>query len=448
MSDVTIFPQMTDSEFDTPDAAMTTLDDLGLNRLVSSTSCPQQRQIKVLLYSHDTFGLGHLRRNLAIADRLLAHKHRFSVRLLTGSPVIGQWSLPRGLSVQPLPPVVKEGAERYAARDPNALFALVKGYREALILKSVLRFRPNVFLVDHAPAGMNGELLATLALIRHELPHTRVILGLRDIIDSPEAVRALWREQEIPALLEQAYDEFFVYGSKALFDVVEGYGLTGSIARRVRYCGHVVAADDSFCRITEPSGQHVCWSPARAQGRPVVLVSAGGGGDGFPLMDAYLRALARIGDGVVYSVIVTGPLMPDAEKAALREAACGRSDVELIDHTTDLMPSLRAADLAVAMAGYNTSAEIIAARKRAILVPRAAPRAEQLMRAALLAKLGVVHSILPGPNLADELAFLVPRLIAAPPPPATAWAALDLNGAECVAAHLAAMIPALLEGAE
>ena len=445
MGDEMNFPQMTDVEFDTPDATVTTFDELLVNRLVSSTSRQPQRQIKVLLYSHDTFGLGHLRRNLAIADRLLAYKHRFSVRLLTGSPVIGQWRLPRGLSVQPLPPVVKEGAERYAARDPKALFALIKGYREALILKAVLRFQPDVFLVDHSPAGMNGELLSTLALIRHELPHTRVILGLRDITDSPQTVRALWREQEIPALLEHAYDELFVYGSKALFDVVEGYGLTGSIARRVRYCGHVVAADDASCRIDEPSGQQVCWSPTRAQGRPVVLVSAGGGGDGFPLMNAYLRALARIGDGAVYSVMVTGPLMPDTEKAALREAAHDRSDVELIDHTTDLMPSLRAADLAVAMAGYNTSVEIIAARKRAILVPRTAPRAEQLMRAALLAKLGVVHSILPGPNLADELASLVPRLITAPPPPAAAWAALDLNGAECVAAHLTEMIPALLE---
>ena len=404
-----------------------------------------RRRIKVLLYSHDTFGLGHLRRNLAIADRLLAHKHRFSVRLLTGSPVIDHWSLPRGLQVQPLPPVVKTGAERYVSRDPGSTFALVKGYREALILKSVLRYRPDVFLVDHAPAGMNGELLPTLALIRRELPGTRVILGLRDILDSPETVRAIWQEQEIPALLDQAYDDIFVYGSKALFDVVEGYGLAGRIARRVRYCGHVVAAFDAPGRRAQSCNPCVCWSPTKAAGRPVVLVSAGGGGDGFFLMDAYLRALAQLPAGALHSAIVTGPLMPDEQKASLRNAVLARPDVELIDHTTDLMPSLRAADLAVAMAGYNTSAEIIAARKRAILVPRAAPRAEQLIRASLLARLGVVHSIEPGPDLAAHLAAKLPEVLAAPAPPEASWAALDLNGAERVAAHLTAMIPALLE---
>ncbi len=123
--------------------------------------------IKVCLYSHDTFGLGHLRRNLAIADQLLRSDGRFCVWLLTGSPVIRQWNLPPGLRVQPLPPVVKTGAERYAARQPGQSFALTKGYREALILKLVEEERPDVFLVDHAPAGMNGELLSTLALIRH-----------------------------------------------------------------------------------------------------------------------------------------------------------------------------------------------------------------------------------------------------------------------------------------
>src|SRR5450631_4739575 len=128
------------------------------------------RPIKVFLYSHDTFGLGHLRRNLAIVDGLLRHRDRFSVHLITGSPVISQWRLPPGLSVQPLPPVVKTGAERYAARESGKMFGLVKGYREALILKLVLQHRPDVFLVDHAPAGMNGELLSTLALIRREFP--------------------------------------------------------------------------------------------------------------------------------------------------------------------------------------------------------------------------------------------------------------------------------------
>src|SRR5258708_17672488 len=101
----------------------------GIARL-SARRIPAEK--KVLLYSHDTFGLGHLRRNLAIAQRLLDPPGRFSVCLLTGSPVIDRWKLPPGLHVQPLPPVVKVGAEQYQARDSGQCFGLVKGYREAL----------------------------------------------------------------------------------------------------------------------------------------------------------------------------------------------------------------------------------------------------------------------------------------------------------------------------
>lgn len=381
---------------------------------------------KVFLYSHDTFGLGHLRRNLAIARTLLGRG--FSVHLLTGSPVVGSWSLPRGLQVQPLPPVVKTGAETYAARDPHALFEMTKGYREALILKSVLHHRPDILLVDHAPAGMNGELLSTLALIRRELPGTRAILGLRDILDSSDVVRKLWREQAIYKLIEHAYDDVLVYGSEALFDVVEGYEMPAAVASKLRYCGHVVGAAEqaSSSSSVRPA---ICWNQARAGSRPVILVTAGGGGDGYFLMEAYLRAVAMLPPDLIYSVIVTGPLMPEAQSAALNELAAGRGDVEMVHSTTDLTPSLRAASLVVAMAGYNTSAEIIAYRKRAILVPRAAPRAEQRMRAALLAKLGLVSSIEPGDDLAEHLARLVQEALSSPSPSPRAWAALDLDGA-------------------
>lgn len=416
-------------------AALTALEHGDDDGSAVAASHGSTRKLKVLLYSHDTFGLGHLRRNLAIVQGLLRRSERFSVQLLTGSPVIRTWKLPGGLKVQPLPPVVKTGAERYAARDAAHMFGLVKGYREALILKTVLRYQPDVLLVDHAPAGMNGELLSTLALIRREFPAMRTILGLRDIIDSPEVVRALWQEQEIYRLMEQAYDDIFVYGSQVLVDVASSYGLTGNIASRVHYCGHVVA-EAAPGTGADPAAGEVCWDQRRAGDRPVILVTAGGGDDGYFLMDAYLRAHALSAARGCHSVIVTGPLMPAAEKTALQAIAAGRDDVELIDHTTNLVPSLEAAHLVVAMAGYNTSAEIIAARQRAILVPRAAPRAEQRIRAQLLTRLGLVRSIEPGPHLVRELAALLPVAVSAPPPAATAWASLDLRGAARVAEQL------------
>jgi predicted glycosyltransferase len=366
---------------------------------------------------------------LAIASRLLAAGGRFSVLLLTGSPVIDGWDIPAGLEVQRLPPVVKVGAERYEAREPGKLFGMVKGYREALILKLVLRDRPDVLLVDHAPAGMNGELLSTLALIRQEMPRTRVVLGLRDILDAPAVVRALWVEQNIHALLDEAYDDILVYGSRSLFDVGQGYGMSPRTAARLRYCGHVVASAQS------QTASDPCWTMARAAGRPVVLVTAGGGGDGFALMQAYLRGLPPPGTASFHSVILTGPLMPASERDGLEHLARGRADVDLITYTTNLLPSIKAAELVVSMAGYNTTAELIALRRSAILVPRAAPRAEQLLRARQMAALGLARIVEPDDDLATRLAALVREALETPAPPN--WARLDLGGAERVAEILA-----------
>ncbi|HUX73197.1 MAG TPA: glycosyltransferase [Steroidobacteraceae bacterium] len=283
---------------------------------------------------------------------------------------------------------------------------------------------------------MNGELLSTLALIRRELPNTRTIIGLRDILDSPAIVQKTWREQDIYALLDQAYDDIFVYGSRSLFDVAAAYGMSAALARRVRYCGHVVAAPAAERSTADCPFTHIGRDADRPHGPPTVLVTAGGGGDGFFLMDAYLRAIEKLPIASLRSVVIAGPLMCADESAALRRRAANRPDIELIDYTTDLIPRMRAADLVVSMAGYNTCAEILALRKRAILVPRAAPRAEQRMRAGLLARLGAVWSVEPGEELAQKLAALIPVALAAPHRAQAASAAIDLHGAERVAQFL------------
>jgi predicted glycosyltransferase len=377
---------------------------------------------RVLLYSHDTFGLGHLRRNLAIAAHLLRRSQPFSALLLTGSPVVASWPMPAGLQVQALPPVVKTGAEEYVSRDNRSSFAAVKARREAVILESVIRYRPDVFLIDHAPAGMKGELLEALAFIREEMPATRTVLGLRDIIDSPEAVRSLWREQNIYQLLETAYDHILVYGSRHLFDSVQAYDFPAAVAAKTRYCGYIASNGSNV-----PAAGHLhVASPA--SGRPVILVTAGGGGDGYPLLSAYLRALDSIPHDAAQSIIVAGPLMAEEDRRALELAAAHRPDVRMVFFTTELAELIRSADLVVAMAGYNTTAEILVAKKPAILVPRGAPRMEQRLRATLLSNLGLAWAIQPEEDLVARLAELVQAALAGARPPRNDWNAVDLGG--------------------
>ena len=382
----------------------------------------QGTRVRALLYSHDTFGLGHLRRNLAIADHLLERNPRFQVMLLSGSPVADSWPLPPNLLLSLMPPVAKVGAEDYVSHDGKVSFAEVKRQREAVIIETIRAFQPDVFLVDHAPAGMKGELLGALAYLRASMPQTLTVLGLRDILDEGSVVRSLWREQDTYGLIERHYEQVLVYGAPALFDVVEEYELPPAIADKLSYCGHVARPRPTVAR-TE--------SESTSNGKRV-LVTVGGGGDGFPAIQTYLSALQRLNIRPEQSILVTGPLMPEDQQQYLEKVASQHADVRLMRSSTEMTRLLAEADLVVSMAGYNSTVEVLAAQKPAILMPRAAPRAEQRLRAELLAKMGLAWVVRPEQGAVEQLAGLLELALSGARPHGLGCGLLDLGGARRV----------------
>jgi len=304
-----------------------------------------------------------------------------------------------------------------------------------MILRTAMRERRDVLLVDHAPAGMKGELLSTLALIRREMPQTQVVLGLRDILDAPEDVCRQWQEDDLYALLENAYDRVVVYGCRDIFDVVAAYAIPAPIAAKLSFAGYVARPAEPA-----PSDADAAWREVAPPGGGTrVLVTAGGGGDGHVLFSAFLDALERLPAGITNSVVVTGPLIPVDQQDALMAMAGRRADVAILPVTTNLVPLLHGADLVIATGGYNTTVEILAARKHAIIVPRSAPRVEQLMRATMLAAMGLVRMAEEGPDLAGRLAGMIGETLALPPLAAELPPALDLGGVRRVGDLLEAL---------
>lgn len=375
---------------------------------------------RILLYSHDTYGLGHLRRNLAIARRLLAERKGLQAVLLTGSPVADRVDRPAGLDLVRLPSVVKVGADRYQARDGRYQFDLVRRARSAIILETARRFLPDVFLVDHAPQGMKGELLAVFDGLRAASPSTRIVLGLRDVLDDPDTVRRSWQEQGIYETVASVYDHVLVYGDAGLVDVVDAYGLPDAVAAKLTYCGYV-------CPYASPTG---AGEPHGDE--PFLLGTAGGGGDGAQVLEATLKAAGRLG---VRARIVTGPLMDEPARRRLVERAersGGRASV------TELVPDLGAlmsrAAAVVTMGGYNTLCELVASGSPAVVVPRVHPRREQAIRAQLFAGRGAVSVVAPGPGLDERLADAVSAALRAGP--RRGPAAIPLDGLQRVDAAL------------
>ena len=388
------------------------------------------RRLRIVLYSHDTYGLGHLRRNTTIAHSLVQRGPELEITLVSGSPLAGQWPLPKQVSIVNLPPVLKVGADQYRPVDRRSMSG-VRAERAGIIASTLMRIRPDIFLVDHAPLGMKGELGLALQMARAELPSTRVVLGLRDILDNPDVVRASWLAQGVYRTIEEAYDQVLVYGSRNLFDVVREYGLPDALADRVHFTGYI--AKDRGME-TAINGRQA-WSRARRVGDRRILVMGGGGGDAAPMLLAAIDAWESLRN-LLYgeAVIVIGPLMSLQDREAVERRASQVNGVQIVRSSTNMLSLVAAADVVVSMGGYNSVVEAVAARKPLVICPRTTPRLEQLMRAEIMARLGLAHvARLDGEGEAPaRIADALVEALKAGPPPAEAWRAIDLGGAERV----------------
>ena len=379
------------------------------------------RLSRVLLYSHDTYGLGHLRRNLVIAAELLNGPRPPQVVLASGSPVIDQVPRPAGLVCVQLPPVVKTGDDEYRAVDPTMSLSLVRRARTAVLLDVVRRWTPDVLLVDHAPQGMKGELLPVFEDLPRSSPGTKVVLGMRDILDEPARVQQSWSDAGVYETLASVYDRILVYGDQAVFDLVHEYRIPPSTACRLDYCGYVTGH-----RTPVPVPP-----PGLPPGAEYVLGTIGGGGDGSDVLVATARAAVRSG---IAAVLCTGPLMPASDRQRVVAATQHMPSVVVVDHLREPAAVAAGARCVVTRGGYNSLCELVRGGVPTIVVPRTWPRREQLLRAEAFESRGLVRRVdEDGPDLEGRLAEAVVGLTASPPAPTVR---IDLEGRRRVAAAL------------
>jgi predicted glycosyltransferase len=286
--------------------------------------------------------------------------------------------------------------------------------RSTVIREVLARFRPDLVLVDHMPGGANRDLVPALRLIRTLEYPTKVVLGLRDIIDAPSVTCAVWQRERFYETLKRFYDAVLIYGAKDVFPTATMYGVDGVVPDGVRYCGYVCNMDP----VKDPQQVRARFELGD---EPIVVVMAGGGADAFNLMQTYLQALPLFNGGPRFTtVMVTGPFMPEAQRKALREQAKALG-VQIRTSVGDSLSQINAASLVVSMAGYNTISEILRFRKPAVVVPRAGPSAEQRMRATTFAERGWLTLVEPLELSPARLADAIGRALRNPAPPSTSY---------------------------
>ncbi len=378
---------------------------------------------KILLYSHDTAGLGNIRRTLLLAEAFATAYPSGAVLVVTGSPVIHAYRIPDGVDYVKLPSLDRVAAERYEPRFLRAWCEEVRSTRRQILEHSILGFAPDLLLVDKRPAGIDNELLPSLRALRRRNPRARVVLGLRDILDAPERTRASLRAQGWFEIIDGHYDEVWIYGSPEVFDAAAEYDFPASVRARTHFCGYLA-------RSAPPV-------PVRS-GTPHVVVATGGGGDGSPMIRSYLDGLLTLPRSVALrTTVVLGPEMPRAQRDALLGCYGALPDVEFLDFDPDPLLRYARADVVVSMAGYNTVCELLSLGKRTVLVPRSEPVREQLIRARRLAQLGLVEIVEPSELAGDAL---IQRVLAQLSRGERPRRTLDFSGVERVLARAHALL--------
>ena len=339
---------------------------------------------RVLIYSHDTFGLGHLRRCRTIAHSLVENHKHLSVLILSGSPIIGSFDYRARVDFVRVPGVIKLRNGAYTSLNLHIDIRHTLSMRASIIRHTADIFAPNVLIVDKEPLGLYGEVVETLELLK-ENHGTRLVVGIRDVMDEPVLLAPEWERKNVIPVLERLYDDIWIYGLPQLCQPLDGIELPEEVSRKITYTGYLprsVPAAVTATQVPEITKESF------------VLVTTGGGGDGEGLIEWVLRAYESDPLLPYPALLVLGPFMPPDRQADFMARATALKRVEAITFDAHFESLIANAAGVVAMGGYNTFCEILSLDKRALIIPRTAPRLEQHIRASRAQELGLVRMLI------------------------------------------------------
>ncbi|MFT6557322.1 glycosyltransferase family protein [Sneathiella sp.] len=337
---------------------------------------------RILIYSHDSFGLGHLRRCRTLAHALVEQNQNLSVLILSGSPIIGSFDFKARVDFVRIPGIIKLRNGEYTSLSLHIDTEQTLAMRASIIRHTAETFDPDILIVDKEPFGLRGEVEETLRFLKTK--GTRLVLGLRDVLDDPALLVPEWKRKNVLPALQDLYDDIWVFGIEQLYNPLQEIALPADVKRKITYTGYL------------PRAVSVGAEPAILEelDAPYALITVGGGGDGEVLIDWVLRAYESGNPPPIKALFVFGPFMPPETQNSFRDRISKLDMVRAVTFDNHMESLMSKASAVVAMGGYNTFCEVLSMDKRALIIPRTVPRLEQYIRATRAAELGLISVLI------------------------------------------------------
>jgi predicted glycosyltransferase len=333
---------------------------------------------RIFFHVQHLLGIGHLRRAATLV-RALARED-FDVLLVSGGAPVPGLDV-GGARFHQLPPLRArdEGLRELSQLDGTPLDDAFRALRTQGLLDLLKAEQPHILITEQFPFGrtqLRFELLPLLDAAKKMSKPPRIFASVRDVLrDTVSAERIA----QTLATFDTFFDAMLIHADPALVSLDKSFKGWGHLKDRAHYTGYVVEGDRSPTTANDDTA-----------GLGEVIVSAGGGAVGGPLLRAAIaaRPLTSLADRTWR--LLVGDNLPAADKAALT-AGLG---VVIEAARGDFTRLLARSTLSISQAGYNTVVETLMHADRAVLVPFATPReTEQTRRAQVLAERGLVQMV-------------------------------------------------------
>lgn len=381
---------------------------------------------RVFFYVQHLLGIGHLKRATTLASALAAAG--LEVTFASGGPAVPGIA-PEGVRRVQLPAasaadlsfrtlVDDAGREVDEAWKERRAAALMAAWREA---------SADVLLIELFPFGrrqMRFELLPLLEAARAATPRPVIVSSVRDILGGGQ--KDPKKQDEMLATFEKYFHHLLVHSDPNLVAFDRTFRHAARLGDRLHYTGFI---SDRLAALSR--GGIVA-------GTGEVIVSAGGGAVGVPLLRAAIQArpLTRLKDRTWR--VIAGINCAEADYEALMELARqeGGEGIIVERFRPDFPALIANCALSISQAGYNTLMDILQAGAPAVVVPFAeGGETEQGLRARLFAERGMVEVVPESDLTPAAIAAAANRATRRPGMPA---ALANLDGAARSAALVAA----------